>query len=99
MRKRHLIGDVTSESVQFAIRESMKDRIHQPYRSKLVPGLSECIQLTMPGLLGVCLSGAGPSICALAIENFDEIGQTIKNVLKEKKIDSEHFVLNIIKTD
>jgi homoserine kinase len=53
----------------------------------------------MPGLLGVCLSGAGPSICALAIENFDEIGQTIKNVLKEKKIDSEHFVLNIIKTD
>lgn len=36
-----MLGDVTSESVQFAIREAMKDRIHQPYRSKLVPGLSE----------------------------------------------------------
>lgn len=53
----------------------------------------------MPGLLGVCLSGAGPSICALAVDNFDEIGQKIKSVLKEKGIEAEHFVLNIVKTD
>jgi len=39
----------------------MQDRLHQPYRSKLIPGLSEIIrQLTPsshPGLLGICLSG------------------------------------------
>ncbi len=51
----------------------------------------------MPGLLGVCLSGAGPSICALAIDNFAEIGQKIKSILKEQNIDAEHFVLNIVK--
>jgi len=53
----------------------------------------------MPGLLGVCLSGAGPSICALAFDNFDEIGQKIKTILKDKQIDAEHFVLNIVKND
>ena len=40
---------------------AMQDRLHQPYRSKLIPGLSEIIrQLTPsshPGLLGICLSG------------------------------------------
>jgi homoserine kinase len=32
---------------------------------------------TQPGLLGVCLSGAGPTILALATSNFEEIAQDI----------------------
>jgi homoserine kinase len=31
----------------------------------------------MPGLLGVALSGAGPSAIALATDRFDEIGRAI----------------------
>lgn len=30
-----------------------------------------------PGLLGICLSGAGPTILALATHNFEMIGQAI----------------------
>jgi homoserine kinase len=55
------------------LREALQDRIHQPYRQKLVPALEELLALEHPDLLGVCLSGAGPSIVGLAEQNFAEI--------------------------
>ena len=48
------------------LREAMKDRWHQPARAALVPGLTQAIAFDDPEILGVCLSGAGPSIVALA---------------------------------
>lgn len=45
-----------------AFHEGLMDRLHQPYRARLVPGLNEMIELRAPGLLGCALSGAGPSI-------------------------------------
>ena len=60
---------------------AMQDKVHQPYRKGLIPGLPEILQSvspsTQPGLLGICLSGAGPTILALATTNFDEIAETI----------------------
>jgi homoserine kinase len=54
------------ETGQFErLREAMRDRWHQPFRQPLVPGLAEAMAMEHPGLLGVCLSGAGPSILAL----------------------------------
>ncbi len=50
------------------LREAMKDRWHQPARSDLVPGLAEAIAFDDPAILGVCLSGAGPSIVALVTD-------------------------------
>jgi homoserine kinase len=47
------------------IREAMRDRWHQPARAPLVPGLAEALAIEDPAVLGVCLSGAGPSIAAL----------------------------------
>ena len=46
------------------LRTAVEDRIHQPYRAPLVPGLQEALALDAPGLLGVALSGAGPSLVA-----------------------------------
>jgi homoserine kinase len=48
------------------LREAMKDRWHQPARMPLVPGLAEALAIEHPSVLGVCLSGAGPSVLALA---------------------------------
>jgi homoserine kinase len=47
-----------------AIRAALDDRLHQPHRLALVPGLEEALGLQADGLLGVFLSGAGPSIAA-----------------------------------
>ncbi len=55
------------------LREALHDRVHQPYRQKLVPALEEILAVDHPDLLGVCLSGAGPSIVGLAARNFEEI--------------------------
>ena len=43
---------------------SLKDKLHQPYREKLVPGLSEIINNLKHtnGVLGTVLCGAGPGI-------------------------------------
>lgn len=41
---------------------ALDDRLHQPFRMALVPGLAEALALRLPGLLGCTLSGAGPSV-------------------------------------
>ena len=55
------------ETGQYAdVREALRDRWHQPARAPLVPGLTEALAIEHPSVLGVCLSGAGPSVLALA---------------------------------
>jgi homoserine kinase len=48
------------------IAEAMRDRMHQPYRSKACPLLPRLLPLSgTDGILGVCLSGAGPAVLVL----------------------------------
>lgn len=54
-------------------KQALADRIHQPYRQCLVPGLEQALHLEHEDLLGVCLSGAGPSIVAFAEKNVEAI--------------------------
>ena len=49
------------------LREAFGDRLHQPYRASLVPGLEAVLALDAPGMLGAFLSGAGPSV-AVCVE-------------------------------
>jgi homoserine kinase len=58
--------------------DALQDRVHQSYRQALVPGLQGALAVPrMHGLLGVALSGAGPSVIALAVDGFNEIGKEI----------------------
>jgi homoserine kinase len=76
--------------------EAMKDRLHQPQRESLVPGLAEALALPpMPGLLGIALSGAGPSILALATDHTDEIGARIASCFTARKIESTVRTLEV----
>ena len=67
------------------IYEAMQDKVHQPYRKTLIPGLAQVLESisphSHPGLLGICLSGAGPTILALATENFEQIASAIIQIL------------------
>jgi homoserine kinase len=48
------------------LRTAMQDRIHQPYRSEACPLLPRLLPLAAhPGVHGVALSGAGPSVLLL----------------------------------
>jgi homoserine kinase len=59
---------------------ALEDRLHQPYRSALVPGLTEITGLRAPGLLGCCLSGAGPSILVFYEEGHDAVCELVREV-------------------
>ncbi|MBV8675471.1 MAG: homoserine kinase [Acidobacteriaceae bacterium] len=55
------------------IAEAMRDRMHQPYRSKACPLLPRLLPLSgLAGILGVCLSGAGPAVFVL-VESPDAV--------------------------
>ena len=56
---------------------ALEDRMHQPYRAELVPGLEEALRLRAPGLLGCALSGAGPSIIVFFERGFEEVRDLI----------------------
>lgn len=79
------------------IYEAMKDRVHQPYRKTLIPGLSDVLAsvtpMTHPGLCGICLSGAGPTILALATSDFDHIASTIIDRFNAENIVCKYQVL------
>ena len=62
------------------LREAMRDRWHQPVRSPLVPGLAVALALDHPALLGVCLSGAGPSILALSAGREPEVATLLRDL-------------------
>jgi homoserine kinase len=64
------------------LREAMADRWHQPARAPLVPGLAEALALDDPAVLGVCLSGAGPSILALATDGTATAAALLRDVYK-----------------
>ncbi|KAI1270697.1 GHMP kinase [Xylariaceae sp. FL1019] len=76
---------------------AMQDKLHQQYRQTLIPGLQDIVQSMAPstqeGLLGVCLSGAGPTILALATSHFDEIAERIIARFRQEKIECQWKLL------
>ncbi|THF83812.1 homoserine kinase [Cohnella fermenti] len=49
------------------LRHAMRDRLHQPYRAALVPGMETILREAADhGALGAVLSGAGPTLLLLA---------------------------------
>lgn len=48
-----------------------------------------------PGLLGICLSGAGPTILALAVSNFDVIASDVQKVFKSNGVDIDWKLLQV----
>ena len=78
-----------------ALRTATQDRLHQPYRAPLVPGFTEILAFEMPGLLSITLSGAGPSVLALANGNAEEVGRAMRAVFAREGIESEIFTLAV----
>ena len=67
--------------------DAMQDRLHQRYREHLIPGLAGILQMPRaPGLLGIALSGSGPSIIALATDRFDAIGKSVADHFERQRL-------------
>lgn len=81
------------------IYQSMRDKIHQPYRTVLIPGLDQVLEQVVPakhpGLCGICLSGAGPTILCLATEGFEDIAHEVTNIFDSEGIKCDWKVLDL----
>jgi len=78
------------------IREGMRDRIHQPYRAKLIPGLEEILALDLKGLLGVALSGAGPTVFAFVDpKRSAEVGNRLTAIFAKHGVEAAAHLLDI----
>ena len=64
-----------------------------------IPGLPEILSSLIyqshPGLLGICLSGAGPTILALATENFDAIAAEIEKIFGQNGVEVDWELLSL----
>jgi homoserine kinase len=75
--------------------EALTDRLHQPARESLVPGLNAALSLAHPDLLGAFLSGSGPSIVALARERLGEIEEMLAQSYRPSGIPFRTSVLRV----
>lgn len=81
------------------LREGMNDRLHQPYRQHLIPGLPEVIAAALDaGAHGAALSGAGPTVIALASHSQAQIGAAMVEAFKQQGVDSRSLILHIDNT-
>ena len=78
-----------------AFHEGLMDRLHQPYRARLVPGLSEMIELRAPGLLGCALSGAGPSILVFYERGHEPVCERFREIFASHGHGSEILMTHI----
>jgi len=71
--------------------EALHDRLHQPFRAPMAPGLSEILRMNdetdkYPGLLGTAISGAGSTMIAFINANGEAIGQEMVSRLKARGV-------------
>jgi homoserine kinase len=74
---------------------AFEDRLHQPYRYALVPGLEEMVKLRAPGLLGCALSGAGPSVLVFYEKGCEQVCDLVRQIFALHGSESETLWVKI----
>ncbi|MCX6935404.1 MAG: homoserine kinase [Verrucomicrobia bacterium] len=70
-------------------RGAFDDRLHQPYRAALVPGLEDAItSAEKAGAIGAFLSGAGPTVMAICLQSEHAIGIAMAKALHKAGLES-----------
>ncbi len=95
-----LTGEGNPELLPELLSESMQDRVHQPYRKKLIPAMDEVFNAARKaGAQGVALSGSGSTIAAFSIGNSKEknkeIGQAMVNAFHQAGHKSCYKILEV----
>lgn len=77
---------------------ALKDKLHQPYREKLVPGMKEIMDAFKHDdeVVGCVLSGAGPSMLVISYKaDIDRIKSTVKEIWENQNIKSDIRTLKV----
>jgi len=79
------------------LRVAMQDRLHQPYRSHLIPGLEDVIEAALANeAYGACLSGSGPTVLAFAPEApARNIASAMRAAFEQRGVTAKAWVLHV----
>lgn len=77
--------------------ELMEDRLHQPYRARLVPGLREALPAAIrAGAAGAALSGSGPTVFALVQDGAGpRVGRAMQRAFAGRRIAARWLALPV----
>jgi len=91
-----LVAALTQHRPDF-LRVAMQDRLHQPYRAKLMPQMESLIAAGLEaGAWGACLSGAGSAILTLASKTkADGVGAALAAKAGSLQLAGRSLVLEI----
>jgi homoserine kinase len=73
--------------------EAFRDCLHQPSRRGIVPGLDRLLGLSHRDVLGVFLSGSGPSLAAVARRNLPAVEALIAGALRDAGVKCQTRIL------
>jgi homoserine kinase len=76
------------------IKEALDDKLHQPYRQNLVPGLAEILREVKSDTLGVAISGSGPTVIAFTLDDEEKTGKKMVDIFAEHGLDSHYLITN-----
>ncbi|MDR2425744.1 MAG: homoserine kinase [Endomicrobium sp.] len=78
------------------LRIGMQDKLHQPYRGKMIPAMNAVIKSAMDsGAYGAFLSGSGPSIAAFCGgKDCGKIEKTMIKVWKKESVAVKSYILD-----
>ncbi|MDJ0756675.1 MAG: homoserine kinase [Ardenticatenaceae bacterium] len=75
---------------------AMTDRLHQPYRMPLVPGMADAYEAALnAGAAAVTISGAGPSLIVFARDSQQKIIEAMQQAYEAAGLKSRGWVLEI----
>ncbi|MCX7971303.1 MAG: homoserine kinase, partial [Negativicutes bacterium] len=88
-------GLMTGRTDNLAV--AFEDRLHQPYREVLVPGMRQVLAAAAKaGAMGATLSGAGPCLVAFVCDGGAEaVGEAMENAFAKHGIKAHHKILSI----
>ena len=82
------------------MKSALEDKLHQPYREKLIPGFKEIKEALKheENVLGTVISGAGPSIVIISQKNnLEKIYQTVKEIWDNMNVHCDIRTLTVDK--
>jgi homoserine kinase len=74
---------------------AMEDRVHQPYRLPLIPGMPDAFEEARRAGAAVALSGAGPSVVAFARDNHSRIAAAMGRAFVDAGLRHRTWILPI----
>ena len=93
-----MLIEAVEKKDEILMSHALKDKLHQPYREKLVPGMREIMEAFKheEGILGCVLSGAGPSILVISHKyDVDKIKSVVKEIWEGQSIKTDIRTLKV----